>query len=315
MSAQPASNRSVVFEPSLLPRVEEIVGARVRRDVPAAAVTTISVGGPIRALVTVDTAQELSQVLSILAQAGQDVRALGNGSNLLVADEGIEGWVIRLGSQFRSVAWLQEEGTVEVGAGASLMSFARKVSDDGWSGLEFAAGIPASVGGAAFMNAGAHGSEVGRRIVQVHGVLADGSLASWGHGDLPWSYRSSGLPAGVTVTSVIFRLMRGDRAEISRRCSEHLAERRARQPLALPSVGSVFKNPSAELPAGRVLEAAGLKGERIGGAQVSELHANWIVNPEKRAKASDVRQLIELCQSRVKLHSGIVLEPEVRVWP
>ena len=315
MSAQPASRHRHGFDAGLFPLVEAIVGARARRDVLASSVTTLAIGGAIRALVTVDTAEELGKVVSLLARMDQDVRALGNGSNLLIADEGLDGWVLRLGASFRSVTWLAEDGTVEVGGAASLMSFARKVSDEGWSGLEFAAGIPASIGGAAFMNAGAHGSEIGPRVVRVYGVLADGTHGVWEHDVLPWSYRSSGLSPGMTVTSVVFRLIRGERSEISRLCSEHLAERRARQPLALPSAGSVFKNPRPDLPAGRVLEAAGLKGQRVGGAQISELHANWIVNPEKRATAGDVRQLIELCRTRVRQHSGIELEPELKVWP
>ena len=132
--------------------------------------------------------------------------------------------------------------------------------------------------------------------------------------ELPWRYRSSGLPTDFTVTSVLLRLTQGDRAGIARACAENLAERRARQPLALPSAGSVFKNPRPDLAAGRVLEEAGLKGERIGGAMVSELHANWIVNPDRKATAQDIRSLIDLCRQRVLKHSGISLEPEVRFW-
>jgi len=194
------------------------------------------------------------------------------------------------------------------------MSLARKLSDDGFSGLEFAAGIPASIGGATFMNAGAHGSEICERIFQVRGVLPDGSQRTWRREELPWRYRWSGLPAGVTVTSIELELVEGDKATIARACSAHLSERRARQPLSMPSAGSVFKNPSPTEPAGRVLEGAGLKGHRIGGAVVSELHANWIVNPEKQATAADVAQLIDYCRSRVREHSGIELEPEVKLW-
>jgi UDP-N-acetylmuramate dehydrogenase len=194
------------------------------------------------------------------------------------------------------------------------MSLARRVSGDGFSGLEFAAGIPATIGGAIFMNAGAHGSEICERIVHVDAVMSDGSIERFDVRDLPWRYRHSGLPAGCFVTSVRLRVVPGDKARISALCAHNLDERRKRQPLSLPSAGSVFKNPSPDQPAGRLLEEAGMRGERVGGAQVSELHANWIVNPDKSASASDVLSLIALCQARVKARSGIDLVPEVRMW-
>lgn len=313
MESQALRRDTESFDRSLIPHIEAVVPGRLKRDVPGASLTTFAVGGPIRAVITVETVKELAAALRLLSDADQEVRTLGNGSNVLVSDEGLDGWVIRLGAGFRSVTW-GADGVVEVGGATSLMSFARKVSDDGWAGLEFAAGIPASLGGAAFMNAGAHGSELCERVVQVRGVSPEGAERVWERNELPWRYRSSGLPTSTTVTSVVLKLTQGDRSVIAQACAENLAERRARQPLALPSAGSVFKNPRPDLPAGRVLEEAGLKGERIGGAVVSELHANWIVNPERRASARDIRSLIELCRERVLAACGISLEPEVRFW-
>ncbi len=301
------------FDGRLVPHVSRLVSGRVREGVLGSSLTTFSVGGPVAALVSVESSEELSAVLGLLHGERQPVRIIGNGSNILVADSGLDEWVVSLGAGFRSVT-AEAPGVLRVGGAASLMKLARKVSDEGLSGLEFAAGIPASVGGAAFMNAGAHGSEVCERLERVEGVTRDGVLRVWAKAELPWRYRHSGLPAGVVVTSVTFRLQEGDRAAISARCSEHLAERRARQPLSMPSAGSVFKNPSPEKPAGMLIEAAGLKGYRIGGAMVSGLHANWIVNPERKATASDIVLLMQECQRRVSESCGILLEPEVRLW-
>lgn len=301
------------FNADLLPVVAAVVADRVRIDVPGASITTMAVGGPLRALITVEQVDELKRVLILLHAERQRIYPLGFGSNLVVGDDGLAGWVIRLGAGFRKVSDVAG-GAFELGGACSLMSVSRKLSEEGLSGMEFAAGIPASIGGAVCMNAGAHGAEIGDCIEYVRGLLPDGTECEWRGVEVPWSYRSSGLPHGVVITSAVVKLVAGDRAAISKRCADNLAHRRATQPLALPSAGSVFKNPSAEQTAGMLLEQAGVKGLSIGGAMVSTLHANWIVNPEKRATASDVAALIDECISRVKQHCGVVLCPEVRVW-
>lgn len=308
-----AVSASEKFEPRLVPRVSELVSGRIRHGVLGATLTTFAIGGPLAALITVESTEELSAVLQVLAAEGQQVRTLGFGSNCLIDDRGLDHWVVRLGAGFKGLT-IRDDGLVQVGASASLMSVARKLSDEGFSGLEFAAGIPASLGGAVFMNAGAHGSELCDRVVSVQGVSPSGGFVTWPRDELPWRYRSSGLPRQAIVTGVTLQLEPGDKARISQVCSENLAERRARQPLALASAGSVFKNPSPDSPAGRLLEAAGLKGVRVGGAVVSERHANWIVNPERSATAADVLGLMELCQRRVRESCGVELEPEVRLW-
>lgn len=313
MSAGCAASRKALFDERLIPIVQGLVVAPIREKVPGASLTTFAIGGAVRAVVTVESADELSKVLELLSREGQEYRVLGNGSNVLFGDEPLALWIITLGSSFRRVDTLSR-GELEVFGSVPLMSFARKVSDDGLSGLEFAAGIPATLGGAVFMNAGAHGSELCSRIVEVRGVLADGAGVVWRHDELPWRYRHSGLPVGSVVTSVRLSLVEGDRAKISERCAHNLAERRARQPLSLPSAGSVFKNPSPELPAGMLLERIGMKGCAIGGAMISELHANWIVNPKREGSAKDVVALIEACKAKALSEAGIVLEPEVRLW-
>ena len=307
----PANSKS--FNEGLIPQVQTLVSESVRERVLGSALSTFAIGGETRAVVTVESAQELSSVLALLSAEAQEFRVVGNGSNILFGDDSLPLWVIKLGSKFRSVESLGR-GEIEVFGAAPLMSLARRISESGLSGLEFAAGIPATMGGAVFMNAGAHGSEICERIVEVRGVLADGRQASWRRDDLPWRYRHSGLPTGAVVTSVVLSLQEGDRDRISAACAHNLAERRARQPLALPSAGSVFKNPSVELPAGMLLERLGMKGFSVGGAMVSELHANWIVNPKRNASAADVVAVINACVERARSQAGIELEPEVRLW-
>ena len=297
----------------LIPALQSLVSSPLRENVLGSTLTTFAIGGAIRAVVTVENERELSLVLTLLSKEGQNYRLLGNGSNVLFGDDPLPLWILKLGGGFRTIG-TASCGELDVGGAVPLMSFARRVSEEGLSGLEFAAGIPATLGGAVFMNAGAHGSEICSRIVEVRGVLGDGVCVVWQRDELPWRYRHSGVPLGAAVTSVRLKLVEGDKAVISAACAHNLAERRARQPLSLPSAGSVFKNPSSEKPAGMLLEQLGLKGRSIGGAAISELHANWIVNPKREATAQDVVALIEACKERALTESGIALEPEVRLW-
>ncbi len=312
MSAAESSCTDYRFSEALIPHVRELVGGRVRERVPGSSLSTFAIGGDVRAVVSIESVGELSAVVSLLAKEGQDYRVIGNGSNVLFGDGPLSIWLLKLGSGLRRTE-VREGSELEVFGAVPLMSFARKVSSEGLSGLEFAAGIPATIGGAAFMNAGAHGAEICDRIVEVRGILRDGTAAVWRKHDLPWAYRRSGLPTGAVVSSVVLSLVMGDKARISEACAHNLAERRARQPLALPSAGSVFKNPSAERPAGMLLEELGMKGFSVGGAMVSDLHANWIVNPRREATAHDVVTVIEACQGRART-AGVELEPEVRLW-
>lgn len=312
MAATRSSRTEYLFSEALLPHIHGLVGGRVRERVPGSSLSTFAIGGEVRAVVSIESVGELSAVVSLLAKEGQDYRVIGNGSNVLFGDGALSMWLLKLGGGFRRTE-VRSRAELEVFGAVPLMSFARKVSSEGLSGLEFAAGIPATVGGAVFMNAGAHGAEMCERIVEVRGVLADGTEVTWCTGDLPWAYRRSGLPAGAVVTSVVLSLVEGEKARISEACAHNLAERRARQPLALPSAGSVFKNPSVERPAGMLLEQLGMKGFAVGGALISELHANWIVNPRREATARDVLAVIEACQGRART-AGVELEPEVRLW-
>lgn len=313
ISACRSADRSGDFSETLISHVQSLVVTPIRERVLGSTLSTFAIGGEVRALVTVESVDELSQVVAVLSREEQRLRVIGNGSNVLFGDNPLPIWLIKLGAGFRT-SEARGASMVEVFGSVPLMSFSRKASSEGRSGLEFAAGIPATIGGAVFMNAGAHGAEICDRIVEVRGVLRDGSIAAWRRDELPWRYRHSGLPTGAVVTSVVLELPEGDKDTISQLCAHNLAERRARQPLALPSAGSVFKNPSRERPAGMVLEELGMKGFSVGGAMVSELHANWIVNPKREATARDVVSVISACQERARSGASIELEPEVRLW-
>lgn len=301
------------FDIQLVSPVKRIVGGRIAVNVLGRALTTFAIGGACRAVVTVVDQHELQKVLEVLHSANQPVVILGFGSNVLIPDDGINSWIIRLGGEFKNVRAMSSSRFV-FGAAASLIRESRRLSQEGYSGLEFAAGIPGSFGGGVFMNAGAHGAELGERVALVRGMFRDGRLCEFKGHEVSWVYRTAGLPPNFFVTEVVLELTSGDPQSIHAECRKNLAHRKATQPLTVPSAGSVFKNPSVALSAGKALEDAGLKGRRIGEVFVSELHANWIVNPSKNGSSRDVQALIELCIVEVKKHVGIALEPEVRLW-
>ncbi len=255
-----------------------------------------------------DTLDELRRALD-----GSGPRwLLGNGSNLLAPDDGLRGTTVRLGPGFRTVESLPGD-QVRVGAGLLNTVLLARLGRLGLSGLGCLAGVPGSVGGAVVMNAGTTLGEVGDRLVVVEGVY-EGEVVRRERAELPMHYREGGLPEGFVVTHATFQLGR-DPGE-SARIAAHLAKRRATQPLDLPSCGSVFRNPPGD-HAGRLIEAVGLKGHRIGGAEISARHGNFIVNVGN-ASAADVMGCIRLAWERVRDAQGVVLVPEVRVlgaWP
>ena len=292
---------------------ERATGLTVKRDVPGARWCTFSIGGPFSFFCDVDSIEELKSLTAFLRKEGAGYRVLGGGSNLLIADEGVRDVVIKLGRAFRFLE--KGEGNDYVaGASTPLMTISRSLSDAGLSGLEFAGGIPASLGGALYMNAGAHGSCMGNIVESARVMLPDGEVVEMQAHDFSFAYRHSGIPAGSIVLSMRIALVPSDRDRVQCCRREMLAERKVRQPLKYASAGSVFRNPSPETPAGMLIENAGLKGSRIGGAEISTHHANWIVNPQKTATASDVLALMELCMRTVFEVYGIRLKPEIVIW-
>ncbi len=270
------------------------------------------IGGPADALVTITTAAQLAEVMALSVP----VTVLGNGSNLLIADAGIRGVVVKLKGDFLTST--VEGDLLEVGGGLLNAALLARLARQGLGGLGCLAGIPGTVGGAIRMNAGWRLGEIGRATQAVEAVLLGGETVRYTSEDIGFEYRSSpGLPDGAVVTRAWLSVTSGaavaqERAEIR----EYLGRRKATQPLSQPSCGSVFKNPPGDY-AGRLIEAVGLKGHTIGGAQISEKHANFIVNIGG-ATAADVYGLIKLARDTVRAETGAVIEPEVHAvgaWP
>ena len=305
--------------PVLTKELREVEGARLWTKAPLAPFTTIGTGGKAALLVTIGSTSALSSVLAAVERAGLPWFCLGGGSNLLVTDQGYPGVIIKLDDEFHYLDDLPahhdagpagEEFIITVGAGAYLSRLSAVVAESGLSGLEFSCGIPGSVGGGVAMNAGAHGFAMADVAESVELVSAEG--ASWMPAQaLKWSYRSCTLPPGTVVTAIRLRLVRDDPGSILQYQRSLLRARRQTQPRSARTFGSVFKNPPGDW-AGRLLEKAGLKGVHRGGAEVSTVHANFIVNLGD-ATTTDVLALMGLMREGVHRMSGISLEPEVKL--
>lgn len=292
----------------------QALGLEPRADVPLATRGFWRIGGPADLWAEVHTAAQLSAIQAL----GVPVTVIGNGSNLLVSDAGIRGLALRLAGELREARFGEEAGEPVVEAGGGLLNavLLRRVEQAGLGGLASLAGVPGTVGGAIRLNAGTALGEIGARVLRVDLVLRDGSNTTLQAEEIGFRYRHARLPAGAIVVRATLRLTREGVAEEQAAIQHHLARRKATQPLELPSCGSVFKNPPGD-HAGRLIEAAGLKGARRGGAQISEKHANFIVNLGG-ARAADVLGLINLARDTVRQRFGVTLEPEVHVvgdWP
>ncbi|MDR0839852.1 MAG: UDP-N-acetylmuramate dehydrogenase [Christensenellaceae bacterium] len=288
-------------------RLAAALGPSVRVHVPMAEHTSFRIGGPADLFFEPEDAPSLARALRLAKECGAPVFILGNGTNLLVSDRGIEGLVIHLGERFSGMRC--EGNRVHALAGTLVSGLAAYAAAQGLMGLEWAAGIPGSVGGAVAMNAGAYGGEVAQSLERVeylqHGEVA---VCAPQAGDMGYRYSAFGAPERI-VLSATFRLAPDD-GGAAQRMRDYAARRKAKQPLASPSAGSAFKRPAGFF-AGALIEQAGLKGFRVGGAQVSALHAGFIINTGG-ATSADVRGLIAEVQKRVFERSGVRLEPEVK---
>jgi UDP-N-acetylmuramate dehydrogenase len=288
--------------------VEGAAPGRCRRDVPLGRFTTYKTGGPAELLAEPETEAELAALLAAAHEAGLPVFVVGAGSNLLVREGGLRGLVIRLGTGFGRVT--VEGRTLVAGAMAPMSRVAVAAERASLAGLEFGFDIPGTVGGALAMNAGAHGGEIRDVLVRVRGVDPTGSSVVVASSEIRFGYRTAVYPAPLVFTEGTFALAAGDRGRLEAIREQNHAFRLRTQPKGR-TVGSVFRNPPGD-HAGRLIEAAGLKGARIGGAVVSEKHANWIVG-ERRVTAGDVEGLVRLVQSRVRERFGVDLETELRI--
>lgn len=283
-------------------------GVAVVEDQPLGPWTTLGVGGSARWFVEPRDASELARVLSAV---DVPLLVLGRGSNMLVADAGWPGLALRLGAGFK---WQRRSGVaVSSGGGTSMPALAAWLATEGLAGLEFAAGIPATVGGSVRMNAGAHGGQTADSLTSVTiASPSDPSGREYAPDELDFAYRHSSLPDGAVVVSASWTLREDDPAAIRERLDELRAWRRRTQPLRQRNCGSVFTNPPGD-SAGRLIDEAGLKGRAVGGASVSEKHANFIVVDPAVATAHDVVTLIRLVRDEVASRGGPVLVPEVRL--
>ncbi len=287
----------------------------VREGEPLSSRTSFGIGGPAEFFLELGKVEAIERAIDGCIERGIPYLLLGAGTNLLISDKGVEGLVVRVVNREHSV-----DGTrIRAGAGLKMMRLARIAADANLRGFEFAIGVPGTVGGAVYQNAGCWGRELRDVLVDAEGYLPDAGAQRWSPADLRLGYRTSALREGglkgALVVAATIQLERGDGEEARRTMVRLTAERNETQPIKTKNCGSVFKNPPGD-SAGRLVQAAGLKGMREGKAMVSTLHGNFIVN-EGGATAADVRRLIERVQAEVKGRFGMQLEPEVEfvgVW-
>ncbi len=273
--------------------------------------TSFKTGGAAEVFLSPKDTQQLKKILEICKSLSMKPFVFGNGSNLLISDDGIRNRpVIHIGKDFSFIKNI-DETTIEVGAGASLTALCNYALSKELTGLEFAFGIPGSCGGAAYMNAGAYGGEMKDVMISCNHIDYDGNSGSFSGDELDLSYRHSVYSdAGYIITSIVVKLGKGDKQAIEEKMRELMGRRIVKQPLEYPSAGSVFKRPEGYF-AGALIEQSGLKGKRIGGAMVSEKHAGFIINYDN-ATTSDVLELIRFCQDTVMEKFGVRMETEIK---
>ena len=272
--------------------------------------TTMRVGGAADCVVYAKNIEDIKKVVRGCAENGVPLTVVGRGSNLIVRDGGLRGAVLQLGKDFGSIA--VEKNRITAQAGATLGALSRAALENGLEGLEFAEGIPGSVGGGVYMNAGAYGGEMAQVLTKVCVLQKDGTVAEMSKEELDMRYRHTKLmELGCVVLEAEFELKQGDKEEIAARMADFAQRRREKQPIQYPSSGSFFKRPEGYF-AGKLIQDAGLKGATIGGAQISQLHAGFMINIGN-ATAGDILNLMEKVQNEVMAQFGVQLEPEVRI--
>jgi UDP-N-acetylmuramate dehydrogenase len=290
----------------------EIMGENIQFDRAMSEYTTFRIGGKADAICFVQGLGELQQVFSYLNKEKIPYLLVGKGSNLLVRDGGFKGAVIIMRGQLATIKQHEKnDRMVLAGGGLTLRDLVRFCSQRGLGGLEFLSGIPGTVGGAVTMNAGAFGRAMGDVVQQVDLVTPEGEFTSRNRSDLTFSYRESSIQGGSLVVRASLQCSQETSEIVSGRVAEYLTRRKLAQPLDYPSAGSVFRNPSND-HAGRLIEQAGLKGKKIGGAMISPKHANYIVNTGG-AQAEDILRLMEMAKEKVREATGVELEPEIKV--
>jgi UDP-N-acetylmuramate dehydrogenase len=310
-----ARDTAVAYRRSLEEAATALTAAcvRVQRDEPLARHTSFRIGGPADLFVEALSVREVETVLQACVARALPAFFLGGGTNLLVSDRGVRGLVLKLGKPFDFVEWELDDagGALRVGAAVPFKRLVMQAVAAGLAGLEFGEGIPGTIGGGLLMNAGAFGGEIGRVVTAIEAVDERGDPVVMEREQLGFAYRRLSLPDRVVVTAVRLRLARANPATLAATVADAKARRDRHQPKGHPNAGSVFKNPPGA-HAGRLIEGAGLKGARLGDAVFSERHANFIVNLG-RARAMDVKGLMDLATKVVWRRLGVALEAEVRL--
>lgn len=286
-------------------------GANVEFNAPMKKYTSFKCGGNASLLIIPDSVNSLQKIISFCYSKNVKPLIIGNGSNLLITDNGIDNVVIKIGSKMSKIE-LVDETTIYCEAGASLKSLCMFALDNSLSGLEFAYGIPGTLGGAVYMNAGAYGGEMKDVLFSCEHIDMDGNIGELSQNELNLRYRGSAYADnGFTVVSAIMKLKKADKNDIKTAMDDKLGRRKDKQPLEYPSAGSTFKRPEGYF-AGVLIEESGLKGYTVGGAQVSEKHAGFVIN-KNNATATDVITLIKDVQKIVFEKHGVMLETEVKI--
>ena len=299
------------MESVFVDEVKAIVGEdRLLLDEPMKLHTTFRIGGNADYFVKPESIEEIKALTECAKRHGIAYYVLGNGSNMLISDEGYRGMIIRLGEEFSAIT-MQDNDMISVQAGAKLSRVGNEAAAKGLAGFEFASGIPGTVGGAVVMNAGAYGGEIKDIIVSATVLTQEGNVVTLSNDELELGYRTSIIQKkGYIVLLAVFKLEKGDEAQIRSRMKELAEKRREKQPLEYPSAGSTFKRPEGFF-AGKLIADAGLKGFKVGGAQVSEKHAGFVINTGS-ATACDVIELTDEVKRKIKQIYGVELELEVK---
>lgn len=296
---------------SLVNKIKQLNLGKVKENEPLANHTTIKIGGPADLFVEPSSIDNLEKVMDLVIEEQIPWRAIGRGSNLLVSDQGIEGVVIKLGAGIDHLEIKDQE--IIVGGGHSIVSLSTIMSKKGFSGLEFASGIPGSVGGAVYMNAGAHGSDISKILKKARILFEDGKISWLNNEEMEFSYRTSVLQKkkpGIVLEAVLL-LKEGEKSKIVAEMQKNKDYRKETQPYNFPCAGSIFRNPLPNY-AGKLIEVAGLKGYSMGGAKISEMHGNFIINAGN-ATAQDVLNLIQHVKNTIFELYEIHMETEVEI--
>ncbi len=291
--------------------IQRIVKGEVKFAEPMSRHTSFNIGGPADCLIAPQDIEDIRKIILFSRKRKLPLRVMGQGTNLLVRDKGVREIVIKLGKGFEGIKFSGDH--LLAGAAVRLSTLIKLAASKGLGGLEFAVGIPGSLGGAVATNAGTGSLSISQRLMSIRVMSEEGRVKDLGAKDLNFGYRRCPLGKDSIILDARLRLERAKEEEILKRMNTFLEKREKTQPLGAANAGCIFKNPDPKTPAARLIEETGLKGKRIGRAVVSKVHANFILNLG-RARAEDVLTLMEAIKEEVKGKTGIDLEPEIEIW-